>query len=108
MNRVRTESRGPTTAHLLRRLEGERDDGRLEIQQLRSECDSLRERLQVMREGREKEEVEEEQEMKELLLKIEEVSDQWTDRLIDGWTDRWMDRWIDEWTDGLMLDGLMD
>ena len=94
MNRVRTESRGPTTAHLLRRLEGERDDGRLEIQQLRSECESLRERLQVMREGREKEEVEEEQEMKELLLKIEEVSDdQWTDRLINGRTDRLINGW---------------
>ena len=88
MNRVRTESRGPTTAHLLRRLEGERDDARLEVQQLRSECESLRERLQVMREGREKEEVEEEQEMKELLLRIEEVSDQLIDGWIDGWTDK--------------------
>ena len=28
---------GSTTAHLLRQLEGERDDGRLEIEQLRSE-----------------------------------------------------------------------
>ena len=47
-----------------------------------------------MREGREKEEVEEEQEMKELLLKIEEVSDdQWTDRLINGRTDRLINGW---------------
>ena len=41
-------------------------------------CEILRERLEVIiREGRKKEEVEEEQEMKGLLLEIEEVSDQW-------------------------------
>ena len=37
----------PTSASLVRRLEGERDDARMEARQLRSECDSLQTRLKV-------------------------------------------------------------
>ena len=37
----------PASASLTRRLEGERDDARMEARQLRSECDSLQARLKV-------------------------------------------------------------
>lgn len=43
----------PASASLTRRLEGERDDARMEARQLRSECDSLQARLKATRESQE-------------------------------------------------------
>ena len=74
LNRMRLDAKGPRTAHLIHHLQGERDDARLEVQQLRLECESLRERLRVAREGREKEEEEEEEKIDMLSQQLQEVS----------------------------------
>ena len=67
------ESKGTRTPHQLQRLQRERDDARLEIQQLKQECESLRERLRLAREGREREQEEETETVTTLSQELEEV-----------------------------------
>lgn len=81
LNRVRLRSAPPpappSSSHIVQRLEGERDDARLEVQQLRTECQSLRERMNMMRQGGgrgEREEVFDEQFVSQLQEKVKEVS----------------------------------
>ena len=71
------ESRWPATVHLLHRLEGEQDDARLDIQQLRSEYESLQEKLKIMWEGKKNMKLTGKEGVG---VKIEEVRDQWIDR----------------------------
>jgi hypothetical protein len=61
----------------LSRVERERDDAKLEVKQLTLECNSLKERLRIMKEGKEKEEMTEEIEIDKLHLQIENVSYDW-------------------------------
>jgi centrosomal protein CEP135 len=58
----------------LSRVERERDDAKLEVKQLTLECNSLKERLRIMKEGKEKEEMTEEIEIDKLHLQIENLT----------------------------------
>ena len=61
---------------VLSRIEGERDDARLEVKELRTENQSLKERLGMMRERKEREEEGEEEEDEEMMYirsQLEEV-----------------------------------
>ena len=63
-------------AQVLSRIEGERDDARLEVKELRTKNQSLKERLSMMRERKEREEKGEEgedEEMTYIRSQLEEV-----------------------------------
>ena len=73
LNRSHHDSSIPNQAALLRRQERERADLQLELQQLRAERDSLRERLRVSKEGQKQDLEETERRSSELLEQLEEV-----------------------------------
>ena len=50
-NTLRRGSQSSHHSDVPQRIQGERDDARLEVQQLRLECDSLRERLRLVKQG---------------------------------------------------------
>lgn len=68
-----------TCSSQTQRIQTERDDARLEAQQLRLECDSLRSRLKLAKEGREKVEEKEMETNIELTHELEEVR-HWRER----------------------------
>ena len=71
LNKSRAKSGG---SQLLSRVEKERDNARLEVKQLRCECNSLYERVRLLREGKEREEIREDEELDQLRIQIDEVS----------------------------------
>ena len=74
LSRQRQLSRPPTsTATVLRRLEGERDDAQLELRQLRTECQSLRDRLKASRNNQQHDLTSMEDRIAELQLQLDEV-----------------------------------
>ena len=77
LNNSRVTTHGSTTAQLLCRVENERDDARLEVQQLRSECHSLRERLKIAKESKEREREEDQSKVTTLQVELETVMQKW-------------------------------
>ena len=62
-----------TPAALLRKVECERDDAKMELQQLKVETQSLKERLASLKDGRQREMGEIEDRIAELQLQLDEV-----------------------------------
>ena len=72
LNNIRRGSKGEVP-RALQRIQGERDDARLEIQQLRLECESLRERVRLAKEGNERVAEDEEDRLIILSQEVDEV-----------------------------------
>lgn len=74
-SKVTTTTTNTTTpASLLRKVECERDDAKMELQQLKAETQSLKDRLGSLRDGRQHEMGELEDRIAELQLQLDEVS----------------------------------
>ena len=58
---------------LLRRVEGERDDAKLELRQVKAECKSLRDRLKGLEDGHSHHLTDMEDRLAELQLQLDEV-----------------------------------
>ena len=65
-----------TSGHavLIRRIEGERDDTKLELRQVKVECQSLRDRLKGLQSGHQRDLAGLEDRVAELQLQLDEVS----------------------------------
>ena len=63
-----------TPTALLRKIECERDDAKMEVQQLKAETQSLKDRLASLRDGRQHEMGDLEDRIAELQLQLDEVS----------------------------------
>ena len=75
--RLRTKSHVTSTsgpAVLIRRIEGERDDTKLELRQVKVECQSLRDRLKGLQDGHQRDLAGLEDRIAELQLQLDEVS----------------------------------
>ena len=68
-----TTTNTTTPASLLRKVECERDDAKMELQQLKAETQSLKDRLGSLRDGRQHEMGELEDRIAELQLQLDEV-----------------------------------
>ncbi len=74
MSRLRQHSRVPPgSTTILRRLEAERDDAHLELQQVRTECQSLRDRLRANLDSQQHDLSTMEDRIAELQLQLDEV-----------------------------------
>ena len=62
---------------LIRRIEGERDDAKLELRQVKAECQSLRDRLKGLQGGHHNDLATMEDRIAELRLQLDEVSQSW-------------------------------
>ena len=67
----KSTSTGPAT--LIRRIEGEREDAKLELRQLRVECKSLKDRLKGLQDGHHRDLTTLEDRIAELQLQLDEV-----------------------------------
>ena len=67
----KSTSSGP--AVLIRRIEGERDDAKLELRQLKVECKSLKDRLKGLQDGHHRDLTALEDRVAELQLQLDEV-----------------------------------
>ena len=75
LSRQRQHSRAPASmATVLRRLEAERDDAQLEQRRLRTECQSLRDRLEALQGSQQRDLGALEDRIAELQLQLDEVS----------------------------------
>ena len=81
VGRLRSQSRGASSssgpAVLIRRIEGERDDAKLELRQVKAECQSLRDRLKGLQGGHHNDLATMEDRIAELRLQLDEVSQSW-------------------------------
>ena len=79
VGRLRSQSRAASSssgpAVLIRRIEGERDDAKLELRQVKAECKSLRDRLKGMQDGHHNDLASMEDRIAELQLQLDEVRD---------------------------------
>lgn len=79
LSRLRSQSHAPSTsgpAAVMRRMEGERDDAKFELHQVKVECQSLRDRLKGVQDGRQHDLAAMEDRIAELQLQLDEVSPQ--------------------------------
>ena len=77
VGRLRSQSRAASSssgpAVLVRRIEGERDDAKLELRQVKAECKSLRDRLKGLQDGHHSDLASMEERIAELQLQLDEV-----------------------------------
>ncbi|XP_065884838.1 centrosomal protein of 135 kDa-like [Dysidea avara] len=77
VTRLRSQLKStPASASLMRRLEGERDDARMEVRQLKSECNSLQTRLKATRESQQSDVTTLDDQLRKSQLEVDQLAEE--------------------------------